>query len=200
MACSIKPDSVKFLSDPAAIIPTYALGIKVTRADSDSLLPDKSTAIIGVKFENMLFGNYWHGGITVIKDPADINVIDTLKYYTQIPVADIKVWALKTISPNSFVTSGFSDVSSLSGKEIILTLNGGNITVSPSIDGEYQILPDGKSMFNQAKLLQYRKIYLKYKYQDAFGNWCHAQDTLTFRNRIRDGVNEWQDEDPSHYR
>ena len=110
---NIKPDSVKFLSDPAAIIPTYALGIKVTRADADSLLPDKSTAIIGVKFENMLFGNYRHGGITVIKDPANINVIDTLKYYTQIPVADIKVWTLKTISPNSVVTSGFSDVLSL---------------------------------------------------------------------------------------
>ena len=42
-------------------------------------------------------------------------------------------------------------------------------------------------------------IFLKYKYQDATGNWCHAQDTLTFRNRMRDGVNEWQDENPLHY-
>jgi len=48
-------------------------------------------------------------------------------------------------------------------------------------------------------LLQNRKIFLNYKYKDAAGNWCHAQDTLTFRNRIRDGVNEWQDENPANY-
>lgn len=27
----------------------------------------------------------------------------------------------------------------------------------------------------------------------------YVTDTLTFRNRIRDGVNEWQDENPDHY-
>jgi len=197
---TIRPDSVKFLSDLATINPNYALGIRVTTADADSLLYNKRTAIIGVKFENMLFGNYWHGGVTTVKDPVDANVVNTIKYYTQIPVADVKVWSLKTVAPDALAASGYSDVTSPSGAEFIMTLNGNNISISPSPNGKYSIQPDGDCTFNRAKLLQNRKIFLKYKYQDATGNWCHAQDTLTFRNRIRDGVNEWQDENPSNYK
>ena len=196
---TIKPDSIRFLSDPATIIPTYALGIRIISADADSLLYKKKTEVIGVKFENMLFGSYWHGGVTTVKDPTDATVANTIKYYTQIPVSDVKTWSLKTIAPNALATNGYSDVSSSASAEFVLTLNGGNVTVSSSATGKYAVQPDGASTFNQAKLLQNRKIFLKYKYQDAAGNWCHAQDTLTFRNRIRDGVNEWQDEDPTHY-
>ena len=197
---TIRPDSTKFLSDPATLDPNYALGIKVTSADADSLIYNKKTAIIGVKFENMLFGNYWHGGVTTVKDPTDATVVNTIKYYTQIPVADVKVWSLKTVSPNTLTSNGYSDLTSPTGAEFILTLKGGTISISPSPNGKFSIQPDGESSFNQAKLLQNRKIFLKYKYQDASGNWCHAQDTLTFRNRIRDGVNEWQDENPSNYK
>ena len=32
------------------------------------------------------------------------------------------------------------------------------------------------------------------------GTVTEVTDTLTFRNRIRDGVNEWQDENPQHYK
>jgi hypothetical protein len=61
------------------------------------------------------------------------------------------------------------------------------------------VTPDGESRFNRATLLQDRKIFLAYKYEKG-GNVYHARDTLTFRNRIRDGVNEWQDENPEHYK
>ena len=196
---TVRPDSIKFLSDVAAIVPTYALGIRVNSADADSLLYNKKTAVIAVKFENMLFGNYWHGGVTTIKDAADATVVNTVNYYTQIPVSDVKTWSLKTVAPNALVTNGYSDVSSSVVGEFVLTLNGGNVTVSSSATGKYAIQPDGASTYNQAKLLQNRKIFLNYKYKDAAGNWCHAQDTLTFRNRIRDGVNEWQDENPANY-
>ena len=196
---TIKPDSVKFLADAATIKPTYAIGIRVVSADADSLLYNKKTAVIGVKFEHMLFGSYWHGGVTTVKDAADAVVVNTVNYYTQIPVSDVKTWSLKSINPYSIATNGYSDVSSSTAAEFVMTLNGGNVTVSSSATGKYAILPDGASTFNQAKLLQNRKIFLKYKYQDAAGYWCHAQDTLTFRNRMRDGVNEWQDENPANY-
>ena len=196
---TVKPDSARFLADAATINPTYAIGIRVLTADADSLIYNKRTEVIGVKFENMLFGNYWHGGVTTVKDAADAAVVNTINYYTQIPVSDVKTWALKTVAVNAIVTNGYSDVSSSAAAEFVLTLNGGNVTVSSSATGKYAVQPDGASTFNQAKLLQNRKIFLKYKYQDATGNWCHAQDTLTFRNRMRDGVNEWQDENPLHY-
>ena len=34
---------------------------------------------------------------------------------------------------------------------------------------------------------------------DAGGARREVKDVLSFRNRIRDGVNEWQDENPAHY-
>lgn len=196
---TVKPDSTKFLADAATMNPTYAIGIRVLTADADSLIYNKRTEVIGVKFENMLFGNYWHGGVTVVKDAADAAVVNTVNYFTQIPVSDVKTWALKTVAVNAIATNGYSDVSSSAAAEFVLTLNGGNLTISSSATGKYAVQPDGASTFNQAKLLQNRKIFLKYKYQDAAGNWCHATDTLTFRNRMRDGVNEWQDENPLHY-
>ena len=64
---------------------------------------------------------------------------------------------------------------------------------------KYSVEPDGESRFVRSKLLQDRKIILSYKYQSG-SDTVHARDTLTFRNRIRDGVNEWQDENPQHYK
>jgi hypothetical protein len=196
---TIRPDSAKFLSDAATINPTYAIGIRVISADADSLLFNRKTEVIGVKYENMLFGSYWHGGVTTVKDPSDVNVLNTIKYYTTIPVSDVKTWLLKTVNPTTVASNGYSDLTSPSGMEFAMSLNGGTVTISSLATGKYAIKPDGASTYNQSKLLQNRKIFLKYKYQDAAGNWYHAQDTLTFRNRMRDGVNEWMDEDPTHY-
>ena len=81
-----------------------------------------------------------------------------------------------------------------------LVLKGSNVYVSSVAGSTFTIQPDGASGFNRAKLLQNRKIFLKYQYTDPASKFTyHCTDTLTFRNRIRDGVNEWQDEDPSHY-
>ena len=100
----------------------------------------------------------------------------------------------------TLVTNGVSDESSSSKDEFEIMLNGGTITISSMEGASYEVMPDGASAYNQAKLLQDRRIFLKYKYEDVDGNWYHATDTLTFRNRIRDGVNEWQDENPENYK
>jgi hypothetical protein len=193
----IKADSTAFLDDPVTIISTYALPFYITGADADSILATNRSAIIGVKYENMLFGNYWHGGVTLVKDPSG-TLVDTILYYTQIPVPESKIWKLTTVAPNKLVTNGYSDQTS-SKNEMTLTFDGNDISVSNAIGSTLTIEPDGQSSYNKAKLLQNRKIILSYKYINAEGNTCYAQDTLTFRNRINDGVNEWQDTDPSHY-
>ncbi|NLB11234.1 DUF1735 domain-containing protein, partial [bacterium] len=182
---TMKVDSAKFLSDAFTLNATYALSVRLTSADADTILESNNYAVIGVKYENMLFGNYWHGGVTLIKD-ASGNLIDTILYPTTIPSPDSKAWKLKTIAPMTLVTNGVSDESSSSKSEFAITLkDDGNITIN-SIDGAtYEVQSDGTSRFNQAKLLQNRKILLSYKYQNANGYWCHATDTLTFRNRIR---------------
>jgi hypothetical protein len=191
---TIKADSAKFLSDPKSLRAHYAIPFYITDADADSILGDKRFSVIGLRCENMLFGNWWHGGETVVKD-ASGNVLRTVKYYTVIPSPEAKIMNLKTVAPYSLVTSKISDEAG----SFRITLDGGNILVGKADGSNREVLPDGESKFNRARLLQDRKIFLKYKYPNDDGTTSHATDTLTFRNRIRDGVNEWQDENPDNY-
>ena len=193
----MKIDSAKFLADPLALFANYAIPFYITSADADTILATKRSAVIGVKYENMLFGNYWHGGVTTVKDPTGATLAPIL-YYTAVNQPENKVWKLKTVGPNALVTNGYSDQTTAK-EEMLLTLDGVNITVSTRTGSTFAVVPNGTSTFNRAKLLQNRKILLNYKYVNAAGNTCTAQDTLTFRNRIRDGINEWQDENPANY-
>ncbi len=195
---TLMADSASFVGDTLALMPNYAIGVKITSADADTVLESQSFAVIGLQYENMLFGNYWHGGVTVVKD-LNGNVVDEIMYPTTIPSPEAKIWKLSTVGPMSLVTNGVSDESSSSNPEIGLTLNGGNIAISSPEGASYEVMADGECLYNQAKLLQERKIFLKYKYQNSDTTWCYATDTLTFRNRVRDGVNEWQDENPGNY-
>ena len=191
----IKADSAAFLNDTNTLRPVYALPFMITSADADSIRVGKGSAVIAFKYENMLFGNYWHGGVTVVKDAAG-NVVKTTNYFTTIPTPEIKIMNLKTVAPNALVTNKISDQTG----SLKLTLSGTTITVSQANGSAVKVQPDGASTFNRSKLLQDRRIYLKYKYANADGTTSYATDTLTFRNRIRDGVNEWQDENPENYK
>lgn len=191
---TIKADSAAFLADPATLNATYVLPFYINSADADSVAMDKRYSVIGLKYENMLFGNYWHGGVTTVKDSTG-KVIRTTNYYTTIPSPEVKVMNLTTVAPNALVTNLISDQKGA----FKITLDGTKITVGQAVGSKVVVLPDGESTFNRPKLLQERKLFLKYKYANADGTTSYATDTLTFRNRIRDGVNEWQDENPSHY-
>jgi hypothetical protein len=194
----MKIDSAKFLSDPNTLYANYAIPLNMVSADADTILSTKRTAVIGLHYENMLFGKYWHGGVTTVKDPSG-NTIQTIVYYTAVNQPENKVWTLTTVAPNALLANGYSDQTTSKG-EMMLTLDGTNITVSTNAGSTNVVTADGASTFNRAKLLQNRKILLNYKYINAAGNTCYAKDTLTFRNRIRDGVNEWQDENPANYK
>ena len=57
----------------------------------------------------------------------------------------------------------------------------------------------GTGMFDGSKLLQNRKLNLEYTVTADDGTRKEVKETLYFRNRMRDGVNEWQDENPENY-
>jgi hypothetical protein len=195
---TVKPDSVKFLGDAATINPVYALGMRITSADADTVIKPKDYAVVAFKYESMLYGKYWHGGVTIEKDPTGA-AVDTITYYTTVPQPEAKVWTLSTVAPFALTANGVSEVSSSVVPEMKLTLNGGNVIVSAMNGAKYAVEPNGASTYNQAKLLQNRKIILNYKYKKG-NNWCYATDTLTFRNRLRDGINEWRSENPADYK
>ncbi len=191
----IQADSARFLKDASTIRPVYAIPFYIASADADSIVGAKRSAVVALKYENMLFGNYWHGGVTTVKDAAG-KIVKTVKYYTTIPSPEAKVFKLKTVAPDALVTNKISDQEGA----FKITLDGNTVKVSKADGSAIEVKPDGPSTFNRAKLLQERKLFLSYKYENEDGTTSFAQDTLTFRNRIRDGVNEWQDENPDHYK
>lgn len=172
-------------SDPAVF---YALPIRITYADADMVPMDKSFEIIAVRYENMLFGYWYHGGVTTVTDPSG-NLVSETQYELSIPQSNDKVCTLTTISPDCLITDKMGNTNG----SIRIKLNeDDSITVSdPSEHLDIRSHGDG-SRFLRSKRLEDRKIILGYEYDDAGGNTVAVTDTLVFRNRIRDGVNEWQ--------
>jgi hypothetical protein len=183
-AVTLTIDSVAFLTDPATINPQYVLPLYITKADADSILEPYRAARVGIKYENMLFGKYLHGGVTTVKDATGM-LIQTIAYKTENNQKGSKIWTLTTVAPDAVVSNGYSDQTITVKKEIMLTLNGPDVTVSSAPGSTNTYLTNGASTFNRATLLQDRKILLNYKYFTGTKTY-YCQDTLTFINRIWD--------------
>jgi hypothetical protein len=187
-----------FLDDRSRVLPGFVIPLRVIRAGDLSLIEGRETTVIGVRYEALLFGHWWHGGKTVVKD-ASGNEVETITYHTEIPQADTKVWTLTTVAPYSLTANAVGPELNGAAPQMELSLGeDGEVTVASVAGAKYVVEQDGDCSWNEAELLQNREIYLKYRYEKD-GNVYHAEDTLTFRNRVRDGVNEWQDENQNKY-
>jgi len=197
---TVKADSVAYLNDSlnTCRLSTYVLPFYITKADADTILESRRFNVVGTMFEHMLFGNYWHGGSATVNRPGVAD--STVKYYTTIPVPENRIWSLTTVGPRTLTINSYFNTTSGSTQQMRLVLNGTNVYLGALPSSAFTFEADGPSAFNKPKLLQDRKLYLKYKFTDpANGYVYHCTDTLTFRNRIRDGINEWQDENEPHY-
>lgn len=193
---TVEADSAALLADPHfGPQPYYALGFRLTSADADTVLFSKSFEVIAVRYENMLFGNWYHGGQTSVVD-ATGRVLSAETYPTSIPSDEGThgVYTLTTVAPDA-LTTNYAGVHEGS---LRLTLDGADIRVENASSADRPIEDLGSS-FNRARLLQNRKLFLHYRYANGDGTYTVVRDTLSFRNRIRDGINEWQDENPEHY-
>lgn len=195
---SIQVDSAAFLADAGRLYPKDVIPLKIISAEGIDIMEGRESSVIGVRYENTLFGNWYHGGHAVVKN-AGGDVLREMDYPMSIPQADNLVWTLTTVSPFELTANAVAASYNGNAAQMKLRLEeDGSITVSSVPGAQFSVEPDGESRFIRSKLLQDRKIVLKYKYEDN-GETVHASDTLKFRNRIRDGVNEWQDENSSHY-
>jgi hypothetical protein len=195
----IRADSAVFCNDSVNTRnSTYILPFYITAADADSILEPKRSNMVGVMFENMLFGNYWHGGAALVNRPSKADT--TITYPTTVPTNENNIWTLTTVGPQTLTANGYYNSFTSTTQQMQLVLKGSSVIVSGLPGADVTITSDGASTFNRSKLLQDRRIYLKYQFTDAVtGYTFHCTDTLTYRNRIRDGINEWQDENPEHY-
>ena len=173
-------------ADPLAFQPGYAVAFKILRADADEIVENKDFAVIGVICENRFFGNWTREGETKVFD-ADGNLVSTDTEAASL--ADARVYTLSTVDANTVKCNKIDG----STGEMLLAFDGDRINVSSS-DGSVT----GTGSFNGAKLLQDRKLTLEYTVTTSTGR-KEVKDILAFRNRLRDGVNEWQDENPAHY-
>ena len=194
---TVKADE-RFLADPhASPRPYYALAFRIAEADADVVPLEKSFAVIAVRYENMLFGNYWHGGVTTVKNDVTGEIVEKNEYPLEIPHDESRVYTLTTAAPDALTTSRMGD---WEGSLRLTLREDGGIAVA-SADGRYVIEPFGDGCyFNRAKRLQDRKLVLNYKFSNGDGTTTYIEDVLVFRNRVRDGVNEWQDENPENYK
>jgi hypothetical protein len=174
--------------DPKVFAPYYALGFKITKADVDQIPEGKDFAVIAVKCENRFYGTWSRSGMIVSYDAAGQQTgVD----YTAKSLSDESCYTLTTVDGE---TLNVNRVAGTSGS-MKFAFNGNDITIS-SEDGTVS----GTGKFDGSKLLQNRKLYLDYSVTAADGSRKAVTDTLYFRNRNRDGVNEWQDENPENYK
>lgn len=175
-------------ADSKVFAPCYALGFRVVNAEADTVLQDRNFAVVAVKCENRFYGNWSHSCLKTVYDAAGNKVSSD---YTSNSIADDNVYILTTIDGNSVVSDKVAGVTGA----MTLTFDGDDITVS-SEDGKVA----GTGKFNGNRLLQARELYLNYTVTEADNSRTEVSDTLYFRNRMRDGVNEWQDENPENYK
>lgn len=175
------------------IKPYYAIAFRIVDAQADTVLKDRSFEIIALKAENMLFGDWYHGGKSSIVHDGSGMVLSTDVYPTRIPCDEntSSKYILTTATPTTLTTNYFHNQNG----SMTIHMDGHKVGIS---DDKGRITDMGCS-WNEAKLLQDRQVYLNYKYPNGNGTSTVVTDTLTFRARLRDGVNEWQDTVKEHY-
>ena len=173
-------------TDPNVFVPYYAVAFKVAKADADVIVEGKDFAVVAVKCENKFYG-YWSHSCMIQERTTDGTLVS--ERYIPYSTTDGNAYYLTTINGEEVICDRVAGDT----RQMSLTFDGNEICVS-SEDGI-----SGTGRFNGAKLLQDRKLYLDYTFTNAAGNTVSVTDTLSFRNRYRDGVNEWQDENPENY-
>jgi hypothetical protein len=185
-AVTISIDTAKFLNDPLSLQAKYVLPFRLISTSADSILPLQRTQVISLKYEQKYFGNYYHNGVTTITNAQGI--ITNVGYHQEEPVTNVvNNWIVTTVGPYTLQTNGISNNKGGVNNSFYMTVtNNGEVTISKSPISAYNVV-GGPSSYNPQK----REFYLRYSYANA-GSTYQVNDTLIFRNRILDGVNQWR--------
>ena len=173
--------------DPKVFGPHYAVAFKIAKADADVIVDGKDFGVVAIKCENRFYGSWSHScSIEETNTAGELVSSRYIGYAT----TDANAYTLTTVNGETLTCDKVAGDT----REMTLTFDGNDIAIS-SADGV-----TGTGRFNGDKLLQNRKLYLEYSFANEAGNTVNVKDTLSFRNRYRDGVNEWQDENPENYK
>lgn len=175
----VKADSINFLSDPLSLGNNYALGFELENVvKADSILSDYKTSMITFTYINQLYGNYVQKGQFVKNDGTNE---ETIIY----PGGITDALELTMVSPNTLVYDGIADLRGADKKLNVTIAEDNSITITTA-SGGVAVVDDGGSSYNP----ETREITLNYSF-DFNGASYKATDVLEFRNRIVDGVNQY---------
>ncbi len=166
----------------------YYIPFRLMSTSLDSILESKQTMILTLNTEAAKFGNYYHNGVTQV-DSVNGNK-RTITYHQKEPVTNaVNNWALTTAAYDTLITDGISNrKAGAINYSFKMVLNADNsVDIYPNMASEWLVKSNGTSEYDPDKM----EFYLNYSFQDANGNDYSAMDTLIFRNRILDGVNQW---------
>lgn len=186
-AITLTIDTAKFLNDPLALQAKYVLPVRLTATSADSILPAQSFQILSLKYEHKLFGNYYHNGVTTVTSSA--GATSTIGYHQEEPVTNaLNNWILSTVGPYTLKTDGLSNQKGGINNTFNMTIkNDNSVVVGKNGASTIAVSQNGACTYNPSK----REFYLNYSYVNA-GSTYQVTDTLIFRNRILDGVNQWR--------
>lgn len=176
----VKADSSAFLSDISSLGHNYALGFQLEEViGADSILADMTTTIISFSYINQLFGYYVQLG--QINRTENGDPIDPVIY----PGGIDDVLQLTMYAPDTLIVNGIG-VSRGGNHKMKIAVRADNSIDIASIPGAIAVTDDGGSRFIRAE----REIILNYSFEQN-GIIHTARDTLEFRNRVVDGVNQF---------
>lgn len=185
---SVKFDSLKLAADNNMKDFNYAIPLKLLSSTTDSILEGKGQAIFPIKLMNTYEGNFYQVGSLKEFFTAS-KVLDTAYVYGDFedgPSTPIRVLSsdmMNTVIVDGVANRGGDDYS----MQLRVNPQDNSVEVIPVASSEYQVESNGESTWDPVK----RIFNLKYKY--SFGDKdFEVEETLTFRNRIRDGINEWR--------
>lgn len=175
----VKADSSSFLADPVSLGNNYALGFQLENlVKADSILSEFESTMITFSYINGLYGNYVQTG-QVVKTEGEL--AETIVY--QGGITDVLELSME--SPNTLICNGMADLSGADKKMQITIANDNSITIKTT-DGGLAVTDDGGSYYDPST----QQLMLNYSF-DFNGASYKASDILEFRNRVVDGVNQF---------
>ena len=193
-----------------ALAPLPESYYKVSGLDAMTIKKGRHTAAVTIKATDFIkedpkvFAPYYALAFRI--ESADADHLDPEKSFEVIVVrCENKFFGdWKSTSGTAVYTMTTKDdksvyVTGLAPAKLVFTFNDDNTVSVSSADPSLTIAAGATASFNGAKLLQDRVINVSFDYTYQ-GQTQTVSEEMKFQSRVRDGVLEWQDENPENYK
>lgn len=179
----VRIDSAKFVNDPKALTGEYILPVRIVRADADAVTEGKDYTLISISYQGKQYGNYEYAGVRTNTTTQE------KQQYANVKTTTNSIRQLQTVGPNTFRVYADQQGTNDPAKgqySFLITLpvkGSGEVTIAedPGYLPGIEVAADSESTYDAGA----KTFVLRYKYTQNGVEW-KAEDTMTFRNRIRD--------------